>query len=414
MKMVPDFDIAICGGGMVGATLAGLLRNEPDLADLRIALIEAHMPSQPPAAGVELRVSAISRASERILDRAGAWQSLPATMRCAYQEMRVWDAHNQPDSESALHFAASALGEPNLGYIIANNWLQWAALDATRHERVTCFAAELNDIELLDEYARIGLQDGRRFTARLVIGADGASSRSRSCAGIQARVRPYQQTALVTQVRTGRSHQFTAWQRFMPDGPIAFLPLNDGQSSIVWTTTPEHAAQLLAMEQSALGAAITTASDHVLGEVNVVSASAAFPLQLAQVDEYCRPRFVLVGDAAHSIHPLAGQGVNLGLMDAASLVQVLVEARQAGATIDALGERAVLRRYERWRKTENTAALGLVDALNRLFSNQQPGAGLLRRTGLGTLQKLPPVKRSLMLRALGLAGEVPSIVRRAG
>jgi 2-octaprenylphenol hydroxylase len=414
VNAAPDFDIAICGGGMVGATLAGLLLREPALGELRIALIEARLPTHAPHAEIDLRVSAISRASERILARAGAWQALPATQRCAYQQMRVWDAHSQPDSESALQFAASALGEPNLGYIIANNWLQWAALDASRHERITRFAAELLGIELTAECARLSLQDGRRFTARLVIAADGANSSSREHVGIQARVRPYQQSALVTHVRSERSHQHTAWQRFMPNGPIALLPLNDGRSSIVWTTTPEHAAQLLALDEVALSAAISAASDRVLGAVQVTAPRAMFPLQLAQVDEYCRHRFVLVGDAAHSLHPLAGQGVNLGFMDAASLVQVLSEARQAGVSVDALSELPVLRRYERWRKTENTLALGMVDALNRLFSNQQSGTGWLRRTGLRALQQLPLAKRALMLRALGLAGEAPVVVRQPG
>lgn len=397
---------------MVGATLAALLSNEAKLADLRIALVEARLPTQAPTAQVELRVSAISRASERILSRAGAWQLLPAAQRCAYQQMRVWDAHSKHDGDATLQFAASALGEPNLGYIIANNWLQWVALTAVQPERVTRFVTELSDLVLADDVAQIGLQDGRRISARLVIAADGANSSARRYAGIQTRVRPYQQTALVTQVRTEHSHQFTAWQRFMPNGPIAFLPLNNGDSSIVWSTSPEHATQLMTMDEAALGAAITLASDRALGEVSVVAPRAAFPLQLAQVEAYCRHRFVLVGDAAHSVHPLAGQGVNLGLMDAAALVQVLVEARQAGVSVDALSELMVLRRYERWRKTENTFALGLVDALNRLFSNERADMGTLRRSGLRMIQKLPLLKRSLMLRALGLAGDIPLVVKQ--
>jgi 2-octaprenylphenol hydroxylase len=247
----------------------------------------------------------------------------------------------------------------------------------------------------------------------LVIGADGARSVSRECVGIQARVRPYQQTALVTHVRTELPHQRTALQRFLPQGPIAFLPLNDGRSSIVWTTTPEYAAELLQMDDASLSRTITTASDHVLGEVSVAARRGTFPLQLAHVDEYCRHRFVLVGDAAHTVHPLAGQGVNLGFMDAASLVQILSEARTTGASIEALSEMPVLRRYERWRKTENTHALGLVDAINRLFSNDAQSAGTLRRFGLRTLQQSPLAKRMLMMSALGLAGERPAMVRQA-
>jgi 2-polyprenylphenol 6-hydroxylase len=412
----PDFDIAICGGGMVGATVAALIRTEPSLRDLRVALIEAKFPTQSPNAAsdeVDLRVSAVSRASQRILTRAGAWQLLNDQHRAPYSDMVVWDARNAADSDGALRFAASSLGEPDLGHIIANNWLQWAVLEASRDERITRFAAELSAITLDTHAAQLSLSDGRRFTARLVIGADGARSASRECVGIATRVRPYQQTALVTHVRTERPHQQTAWQRFLPAGPIALLPLNDGRSSIVWTTTPEHAAELLQMDDAALSQAITTASDQVLGNVSVAAPRGTFPLQLAQVDEYCRHRFVLVGDAAHTVHPLAGQGVNLGFMDAASLVQVFSEARASGASVEALSEMPVLRRYERWRKTENTTALGLVDGINRLFSNDTQSIGTLRRVGLRTLEQWPLAKRALMLRALGLAGERPAIVRQA-
>jgi 2-octaprenylphenol hydroxylase len=409
----PDFDIAICGGGMVGAAVAALIRSESSLRDLRVALIEAKFPDQAPSNDIDIRVSAVSRASQRILTRAGAWQLLTATQRAPYGDMRVWDAHTQHDSHNALNFSASSLGEPDLGHIIANNCLQWSILEAARDERITRFASQLSAITLDTHAAQLKLADGRRLTARLVIGADGARSISRECVGITARVRPYQQTALVTHVRTEHPHKRTALQRFLPQGPIAFLPLNDGRSSIVWTTTPEHAAELLQMDDATLSQAITTASDHVLGEVSVAAPRGSFPLQLAQVDEYCRPRFVLVGDAAHTVHPLAGQGVNLGFMDAASLVQILSEARAAGASIEALSEMPVLRRYERWRKTENTHALGLVDAINRLFSNDTQSLGTLRRVGLRTLQQSPVAKRMLMLRALGLAGERPAIVRQA-
>jgi len=414
-KTTTDFDIAICGAGMVGATLAALLRSDPVLRDLRVALIETHFPAQAPGTEVDIRVSAISRASQRILTHAGAWQLLPAAQRAPYGDMVVWDALSGADSREALRFSASSLGEPDLGHIVANNCLQWAALEAAANanERITRFATELAGITVDEDAARLSLTDGRHFSARLVIGADGAHSVSRNCVGITTHARPYRQTALVTHVRTEQPHRQTAWQRFLPQGPIAFLPLNDGRSSIVWTTTPEHAAELLQLDEATLAAQIAAAGDHVLGAVEMAAPRAAFPLRLAQVDEYCRHRFVLVGDAAHSMHPLAGQGVNLGFMDIASLAQVLSEARQAGASVDALSELRVLRRYERWRKTENSVALGLVDVLNRLFSNEQRSAGALRRTGLRLIQQLPLVKRSLMLRALGMAGERPDMVTRA-
>jgi 2-octaprenylphenol hydroxylase len=421
-----DFDIAVCGAGMVGATLAALLLNEPSLQALRIALIEPHLPTRPPGSDIDIRVSAVSRASQRILTRAGAWSLLPAAQLAPYGDMVVWDAHSaspangsnnatafasRPERE-ALRFSASSLGEPDLGHIIANHWLQWAALDACQHERLTRFNAELASISIDSDTARLTLSDGRRCSARLIIGADGARSVSRDCVGIAVRHRAYQQTALVTHVHTERPHQQTAWQRFLPRGPIAFLPLNDGRSSIVWTTTPEQATDLLAMDEHDLARQIADAADHVLGEVSVAAPRDTFPLQQAQVDEYCRHRFVLVGDAAHSIHPLAGQGVNLGLMDAATLVQVFSEARAGGASIEALSELRVLRRYERWRKTENTLAIGFVDAINKLFSNDQVGISAVRRTGLRAIAHAPLIKRMLMLRALGLAGNGLPVVNQ--
>lgn len=416
-KQSIDFDIAVCGGGMVGATLAALLAKDAALKGLRIALIEAQV-ILPPVDEIEVRVSAISRASERILSQAGAWNIIKPSQRCAYQEMVVWDqashAPNLDDTARALHFSAASMAEPNLGYIIANNCIQWAALEACAQAGITRFAASLTSIDINESHARVGLNDGRSFTARLVMGADGAKSASRECVGIHTHIKPYQQTAFVTHIRTEREHQFTAWQRFLTNGPIALLPLNDGRSSIVWTTTPDHAAELLKLDDVKLSAAIGDACDHVLGETIVAGARAALPLQLAHVDEYCRPRFVLVGDAAHSIHPLAGQGVNLGLMDAACLVQVMSDARTNGAPTDALGEMRTLRRYERWRKAENAIALGAMDGINRLFSNDNAMMSTVRRFGLQTVERHRLIKRFFMSRALGIAGDAPEIAKKAG
>lgn len=409
-----NFDIAICGGGMVGAAVAALVLSERRLSDLSIALIEPRFPSAPPPADdADLRVSAISRAAERMLRHCGAWAHLDARHLSPYSEMVVWDARSRPEAGDALRFSAAAIGQANLGYIIANNRLQWALLAAAAHPRITRLSAALTDTVLEPSAVQLALEDGRRLQARVVIAADGARSLSRERVGLAFNARAYQQTAVVTHVKTARPHRQTAWQRFLPHGPIAFLPLADGRSSIVWTTTPEHAARLLKIDDAEFAREVAAAGDHVLGDVAIAAPRAAFPLQIAHAIDYCRPRFALVGDAAHSIHPLAGQGVNLGFMDAAALVQVMAEARAAGAGPDALGDLRVLRRYERWRKTENTAALGLVDGLNRLFSNSNPAAGALRRAGFAALEHAPPLKRLLILRALGLAGESPAIVREA-
>lgn len=407
-----DFDIVVIGGGIVGAATAALLASERELATLSIALVEARPPAAPPGEDFDLRVSAISRASERVLRAVGAWQEVSATRAAPYEEMVVWDAASRVGSNAMLRFAANATGEANLGYIVENRRIQWALYGtAAMRQRVSVQRAELSALELADGSARLTLSDGRRIAAGLVIGADGAGSRSRELAQIAIDQRSYAQSAFVTHIRTAQPHRSTAYQRFLPRGPIAFLPLADGRSSIVWTTTPEHAASLVAMSDVDCARAIRDASDAVLGDVEVAAPRAHFPLQLIHARSYCRPAFALVGDAAHSVHPLAGQGVNLGLLDAAALVEVLAGTVGAhGAT--ALGDLAALRRYERWRKSENALALGLIDGLNSLFSNDNAALGLVRRSGFALLNRSRIAKRGLIERALGIGGHVPNIVRR--
>jgi 2-octaprenylphenol hydroxylase len=215
----------------------------------------------------------------------------------------------------------------------------------------------------------------------------------------------------VTHVRTEHPHARTAWQRFLADGPIAFLPLADGRSSIVWTTRPAHAEHLATCPPEEAAREIEQALDGVLGKVEIAAARVHFPLRLTHARQYCKDRFALVGDAAHSIHPLAGQGVNLGFLDCAALVQVLAQELEEGGNVETLAELRVLRRYERWRKSENLIALGLVDGLNRLFSTSDSTLGWLRRTGLGVVDRSALAKRFFMGRAMGTAGELPTIAR---
>jgi 2-octaprenylphenol hydroxylase len=247
----------------------------------------------------------------------------------------------------------------------------------------------------------------------LVVGADGVESLSRTLAGLESDGRAYEQAAFVTHVRTQHPHQSTAWQRFLRDGPIAFLPLADGRSSIVWTTRPEHAAGLVTGDVESVGTQIESAIDGIFGDVEVAGPRAKFPLRWAHANAYCTDRFVLVGDAAHAVHPLAGQGVNLGFLDAAALVQILSEAANEMSADQVLGERRLLRRYERWRKSENAIALGLIDGLNHLFSNSDPLRRWVRTLGLSTVDRATPLKQLLMSRAMGTAGELPAIARRS-
>jgi 2-octaprenylphenol hydroxylase len=407
-----DFHIVVVGGGMVGACAAALLAANPELGRLRIAVLEASPPSTLDDE-VDLRVSAISRASERILTAIGAWPLIDARYLSAYTDMVVWDESARPHGAGSIQFSASESSEPNLGYIIENRRIQHAIYDTPAFRRVTLLRGELQSLAIQPDRVDVGLADGRHIAAALVIGADGVESSSRKLAGIETFGRAYDQAAFVTHVSTEHSHQQTAWQRFRKDGPIAFLPLADGRSSIVWTTRPEHAAQLVAGDPQQVATEIEQAIKTVLGDVVLAGPRASFPLRWAHASTYCTDRFVLLGDAAHAVHPLAGQGVNLGFLDAAALVQVLSNGIEESSSDQALGERRLLRRYERWRKSENTIALGLIDGLNHLFSNSDPVRRWLRSIGLTSVNRTKPLKHMLMSRAMGTAGELPDIARRS-
>jgi 2-octaprenylphenol hydroxylase len=409
--MRPDFHIIIVGGGMVGACAAALAAANPHLRELRIAVLEANPPAPPAQGDIDLRVSAVSRASQRILTAIGAWPLVPAPSLSPYEEMIVWDAAGKPGGAGAIHFSASATSEPNLGHIVENRQLQWALYECQPFRRVTLLRAELAGLSFERDRAVVSLGDGRTLSATLVIGSDGAASLSRKLAGIETAGWDYDQRAFVTHVRTEHSHARTAWQRFLADGPIAFLPLADGRSSIVWTSRPAHAEHLATCPTEEAAFEIERAIDGALGKVAVAAKRAHFPLRLTHARQYCKERFALVGDAAHAIHPLAGQGVNLGFLDCAALVEVLARELSSGADPAELAELRVLRRYERWRKSENLIALGLVDGLNRLFSSADPTLGWLRRTGLGAVDRSALAKRFFMGRAMGTSGELPEIAR---
>lgn len=410
-----DFDLLIVGGGMVGACLAAAIASDRELSRLRIALLDANPPTQPPVGSdIDLRVSAVSRASQRILESFGAWQAIPDAYRSPYSEMIVWDAAGKPFGSGSIRFSASETSEPNLGHIIENRRLQWGIYASPAFASgITLLRATLAGLEFDDDAATALLGDGRRVTATLIVGADGANSASRTFAGIETVGWRYEQHAFVTHVRTEHPHRQCAWQRFQPNGPIAFLPLADGRSSIVWTTKPEHAADLVSGDAESVGAQIARALDHVLGAVTIDGPRGSFPLALSHAKQYCLPRFVLIGDAAHAVHPLAGQGVNLGFLDCAALVETLSAELAKSGHAGSLCELRVLRRYERWRKSENMFALGLIDGLNRLFSNSNDALGWLRRTGLSLVNDSAIAKRALIGRAMGIAGEVPQLAAAA-
>jgi 2-octaprenylphenol hydroxylase len=404
-----DFDVIIVGGGMVGTCLAALMARDAALADWRVALLEPAAPKKPDPAQLDLRVSALSRASERILGTARAWEPL-LEHASPYGEMVVWDSVSTATSADALHFSAAETAEPNLGHIVENSRVQWALHESPLLRGVTTVRSGLAGLEFDSEGARLQLEDGRHLSCQLVVGADGSRSVARSLAGIGQSGWAYGQTAVVAHLQTEQSHRETAWQRFLPDGPLAFLPLRDGRVSLVWSTTATEAEALQSAGDEDFGQRVSVASDHVLGAVTLTSRRAGFPLALWHAREYVRPRLALVGDAAHTIHPLAGQGVNLGLLDAASLVEVLGEAVTKGDEFHGL---RTLRRYERWRRSENALVLGMTDSLNRLFAEKSVAVAAVRRIGMGLVTRQPWLRRALIERALGLGGNVPALAARA-
>jgi 2-octaprenylphenol hydroxylase len=407
--MKRDFDVVVVGGAMAGAGTAALFATTPATAGLRVALVEPRPAARPAAeAPLDVRVSALSRASQQLLEQSGAWPAVVARA-CAYRRMVIWEERQRADGPDALVFDAAELGEPDLGHIGENLTIQAALTERAEAAGVVQLRAGLATLESTRDGARVGLADGREYRAGLVVGADGAESAVRLQAGIETRGWDYGQRAVVAHLSSGVPHSGTAWQRFLDTGPLALLPLPDGRVSLVWTTLPAEAEALVHCPEAEFAERVTAASAAVLGRLAPTTPRAAFPLRLRHARRYVSERIALVGDAAHVVHPLAGQGINLAFLDAAALVDVAGEALAAG---DDPGELAVLRRYERWRKAEALPAIVLLDGIQRAFFGANPLQSRLRRGALGLAQASVTMKRLLMRRALGVAGEVPASVRR--
>lgn len=401
--MSDQFDIVIVGAGMVGATLACSLTGN----GLRIGVLEAHPPQTTwNDQNYDLRVSAITAASQRIFTRLGVWQAMVAQRVSPFREMHVWDATGDGD----IHFDSADIGEDRLGHIVENRAIQKSLLDRMmRLENVEFISpARLASMDITPGCVALQLENGRHLSARLLVGADGGNSQVRQLAGIGTRGWSYDQKAIVATVRTSLPHRETAWQRFLPQGPLAFLPLSNGACSIVWTTTTECADDLLGMDEQVFMTELTDAFDAKLGPVVECGPRAAFPLRLQHVDSYIKERLALIGDAAHTIHPLAGQGVNLGLLDAAALSEVLGIACDKNHDIGALH---VLRRYERWRKGDNLVVMAIMDGFKRLFGSSIVPLRTLRIVGLNITDAVTPLKNQIMLHAMGLKGDLPDLAR---
>jgi 2-polyprenylphenol 6-hydroxylase len=406
------YDVVVVGAGPVGACVAALLARgaQRQAAPLTVAILEPRPPSFPARdAPIDLRVAAFSRASEHILGAAGAWQRIVGARTSAYERMRIWHESGGAGDRGVLHFDAAEAGEPNLGYIIETRLVQAALLEAAVAAGARIYASEFVSLQTADERVHIGTT-GAALTARLVIGADGARSPLRAAAGLAATVSDYGEVAIVATVATERPHERTAWQRFLRTGTLAFLPLADGTSSIVWSADEKLAALLLAATAEEFASELERASDGALGATHLASERLAFPLHRLAAPRYVTERCALLGDAAHVIHPLAGQGVNLGLLDAAALAQLLRAACDAGEDPGAL---RVLRRYERWRKSETEFMRIAIDAFDRFLAHGTGPLAQVAQRGLGWVNRSSELKRWFMARALGLSGELPQAARAA-
>lgn len=402
-------DLIIVGAGMVGSTLALALEGSGlDILVLDASPLEAA--DFDPQGGFEPRVSALSAASQRIFERLGAWPGMSARRVSPYTDMHVWDG----SGTGQIHFSAATVHAEVLGHIVENRVVQDALLETMQRRggQRLLGAARFERLERMPQGWQLTLDDGRQLNAPLLVAADGANSAVRRLAGCETREWDYLHQAIVTSVRCSEPHQRTAWQRFTDDGPLAFLPLErDGDQhwcSIVWSVTELEARRLMALDDVAFRAALGRAFEQRLGEVEEVDPRLCIPLRQRHAKRYVHPGLALIGDAAHTIHPLAGQGVNLGLLDAAVLAEVIEAAMARGERPEDI---RVLSRFERRRMPHNLAMMAAMEGFERLFQADPLPLRWLRNTGLKAVQALPEAKALFVRQALGLSGDLPALAR---
>jgi 3-demethoxyubiquinol 3-hydroxylase len=400
--MKENFDVIIVGGGMVGAAVACALGNSA----LKVAVLE-NAPPEPfsPEQPHDLRVSALSIASRKIIETVGAWDGIVNRRCCPFRRMRVFETAG--DTE----FCSDDINYPELGYIVENRVTQLALLDrlpAFSNIELICPISIKKINYRLGEQTEIELSDGRILSTKLLVGADGAQSRVRQTVGIGLTSWDYQQHALVIYIETDYEQQDITWQRFVASGPQAFLPLTGHYGSIVWYNSPDEVTRLKTLSPEALKQELTSAFPDCLGKVTAVLGTASFPLTRRHAQSYVKQGVALVGDAAHTINPLAGQGVNIGLLDAAALAEVLLEAQQQGQD---LADVKVLKRYEKMRRSENLKMMTVMDVFYSVFSNNILPLKLLRNLGLGLAERITPAKHKVMRGAMGLDSNLPKLAR---
>jgi len=402
-----DYDIVIIGGHLVGSLFACALEN----SSYRVAIID----SKDSKANIEItnnfdqRVFALNIASQRLFENLNLWQSISDLRAFPYHAMSVWDEA----STGQLAFDCNDIASAALGYIVEEQ-----VLIKVLHERLNkltntkChFSLSLANIEKNSDAIHIEFEDQSKISTRLIVGADGQQSLLRTLAGISTHRGRYCQEAIVATVKVERSHQSRARQRFLKTGPLAFLPLSANTCSIVWSLDSDVAQEMLALSISDFEASLTAAFDNSLGQVSLLSERRAFPLNYLHASNYCQPRLALIGDAAHTMHPLAGQGVNLGFMDAAVLAEEIVDFKAANNSNNDPGKFSGLRRFERSRKGDNLLMLAAVGGFKKLFSSDFSAVRQIRGLGMNVFNKATWLKRKATQQAAGIQGELPKLAR---
>ena len=411
---VVSVDVVITGAGMVGLTLANLLAKQGKSIAIidrnQVAAFEDHQE-------IQARVTAVSPGSQAIFEYVGAWSAMQAKRVSPFTDMHVWDE----EGNSNIHFNANDMHRSNLGHIVENFVIQTSLHEALQQQsNVEWFLPEqINKVNTFQEHAEVALDSGSVISAKLIVGADGGRSTIRNLAEIAYTEKSYQQMGLVALIETERPHENTAWQRFLSTGPLALLPINNDvknnpkknkpsnnkQCSIVWSVSEDYADELMKLNEHEFADALTQASEMQLGNITLKSKCAAFPLISGQAESMVQPRIALVGDAAHALHPLAGQGANLGFTDAAVLADVLEQAERD------IGSVKVLRKYERARVGETQIMQTAMDAFVAAFGSGNQAMVTARNAALRTADSIQPVKKFFMKHAMGLSKDRPTYAR---
>ena len=406
------FDVLIVGGGMVGLTAALAIRKQ---SQFKVAIVDTQacqtLTEQP-----ELRVSAINAVSQQLFANLAVWPLINAQRLQAYQHMHIWDKSGYGQVNFDVNDLDNTKEQQQLGWIIENNVIRNALWEKARQDSGISFFSEskLANIAMGESEVFASFSDNSQapIMAKLVVGADGAHSWVREQMQMKLSFRDYDHHAIVATIECSQSHQNTAWQVFLPEGPLAFLPLyKNNLCSIVWSTTPEQANKLTQLSAAEFSKQLTSASDGKLGKLTLKSELCTFPLTMRLAQQFNKDKVVLVGDAAHTIHPLAGQGVNLGLLDAAALAQVLSQAEKNNQNSSVCFSEKLLNDYHRWRKSEAAEMIAAMEVIKQSFTPQQPLIKFLRGMGMSLLNRFSPAKKLMIAQALGYKGQAPNLTQ---